>query len=244
MDEQDSEAVFKLNIFVGSGIGNGNGRTDVHHTGDFFKSVRASLRIRSSRGWDGEGARFYPHQGRHLRGPSNLWKLERTRKRLRCHETPTAEPITWRRAPDTTPREGRPEGRPRGKVSQGASGVYRGDTEILNVSKGTRGGVAGQTDPDNATAVSADITVTPYAPDGGEGNTPYVPVSFEVGGGTDDDVYDIEYSKHMENDVEFGDPANYEPANLVDADGNVIPPGLPQFPVVDGYETPGVTPSP
>ncbi len=102
--------------------------------------------------------------------------------------------------------------------------------------------VAGQTDPDNATAVSADITVTPYAPDGGEGNTPYVPVSFEVGGGTPDDVYDIEYSKHMENDVEFGDPANYEPANLVDADGNVIPPGLPQFPVVDGYETPGVTP--
>jgi hypothetical protein len=33
VDEQDSEAVFKLNIFVGSGIGNGNGRRDVHHTG-------------------------------------------------------------------------------------------------------------------------------------------------------------------------------------------------------------------
>ena len=102
--------------------------------------------------------------------------------------------------------------------------------------------VAGQVDPDNVVTPSSDITPTPYAPDGGEGNTPYVPLEFEVGGGAPDDTFDVQYSEHTENGTPWVDsgPDQYEPDALKDTDGNVTPPELPQFPEVPGYETPGV----
>lgn len=79
------------------------------------------------------------------------------------------------------------------------------------------------------------------------GNIPYPedPGNYEPNGtGSPDDKFDVQYSAHTENDTAWVDsgPDQYVPANLVDAEGNVVPPGLPQFPVVDGYETPGVSP--
>jgi hypothetical protein len=94
---------------------------------------------------------------------------------------------------------------------------------------------------------------------------------FEVDGGDPDTHFDVEYSEHTElvpagttilageklpdgtdasTDTvltedwikEWGTPTNYEPDALKDTEGNVVPPELPQFPEVEGYETPGYTP--
>ena len=107
--------------------------------------------------------------------------------------------------------------------------------------------VAGQVDPDNAAVASTDVTPTTYSTTGG-GNEyyPATPPWEPNAAGTPDAKFDVQYSEHTEDGTAWtaSGPDQYDFDAMRDADDNVIPPPLKQFPEVEGYETPGVTPTP
>ena len=100
--------------------------------------------------------------------------------------------------------------------------------------------VAGQVDPDYPQGGdSSPIEITEYSTESSAGSLKYENPTKEAGyepnqalSGDPDGVFDVEYGI---------DPTNYDFDALRDADGNVLPPPLPQFPAVAGYETPGFT---
>jgi len=112
--------------------------------------------------------------------------------------------------------------------------------------------VAGKVDPELYPGGTGSDFITPTLYDGtGQGSQKYTndelsmyePTPGNIPG-TPDGKFDVEYSKHTELQAdgtlkEFGDPDDYKPEDLKDTDGNVLPPPLPQYPEIEGYETPG-----